>query len=111
MLKLFWEFIVLILLFANIFGNHSKKEKHVSDWLGIARVTFFILLTLAVIQFIVVFPAHIVWHIIWLLYLVAVYILMENTFRLKRETFGNPLQAFVVTTALVITLIIIIALF
>lgn len=111
MLKIILEIIILLLLLANILGNRSKKEKHVSDWLGIARIAYFILLTLSIIHLIVSFPAFIWWNIIWLLYLIAVYVFMENTFRLKRETFGNPLRASGVTAALVIALLIIIALF
>lgn len=111
MLKLTAEAMVIILLFANIFGNHSKKEKHVSDWLGIARIAYFILLALSVVKLIVNFPVVLFLNILWLIYLIIVYIFLENTFRLKRETFGNPLRATGVTIALVIALIIIIIFF
>ena len=105
MLKLTAEAMVLILLFANILGNRSKKEKHVSECLVIARLAFFVLLASSVVKLILNFPVVVFLNIIWLIYLIAIYILMENTFRLKRETFGNPLHATSVTVALVIALI------
>lgn len=111
MLKLTVEAMVIILLFANFFGNRCKKEKHVSDWLGIARVAFFILLALSVVKLILNFPVVLILNILWLLYLIATYIFLENTFRLKRETFGNPLRATGVTIALVVALIIVVVFF
>ncbi|MGM9892376.1 hypothetical protein [Limosilactobacillus sp.] len=111
MLKLTAEAMVIILLLANFFGNRCKKEKHVSDWLVVARITYFVLLALSVVKLILNFPVVLILNILWLLYLIAVYILLENTFRLKRETFGNPLRAAGVTIALVIALVIIIVFF
>lgn len=111
MLKITAEVMVIILLFANFFGNRSKKEKHVSDWLVLARIAYFILLALSVVKLILNFPVGLLLNIIWLVYLIVVYILLENTFRLKRETFGNPIRAAVVTIALIISLITIVIFF
>lgn len=111
MLKLTAEAMVAILLIANICGNHSKKEKGVSTWVGVARVAYFILLALSVVKLINNYPVVLVLNILWLVYLIVVYVFLENTFRLKRETFGNPLRATGVTLALVLALIIIIIFF
>lgn len=110
MIKPIAEVMVVILIIATIGGNHSKKEKHVADWLGIARIAYFILLTLSVIKLITNYLVLIP-NILWLLYLIIVYIYLENTFRLKRETFGNPLRTTGVTIALLIAMIVIIVFF
>lgn len=111
MIKPIAEMMVLILIIATICGNHSKKEKHVADWLGVARIAYFILLTISVIKLITNYPVVLALNILWLIYLIVVYIYLENTFRLKRETFGNPLRTTGVTTALVIALVTIIIFF
>lgn len=111
MIKPIAEVMVVILIIATIGGNHSKKEKYVADWLGIARIAYFILLTLSVIKLITNYPVVLIPNILWLLYLIIVYIYLENTFRLKRETFGNPLRTTGVTIALVIAMIVIIVFF
>ena len=111
MIKPIAEVMVVILIIATIVGNHSKKEKHVADWLGIARIAYFILLTLSVIKLITNYPVVLITNILWLLYLIIVYIYLENTFRLKRETFGNPLRTTGVTIALIIAMIVIIVFF
>ncbi|MDO4903457.1 MAG: hypothetical protein Q3959_04270 [Limosilactobacillus sp.] len=101
----------LMLIIANICGNNSKKEKHVANWLIISRVAFFIFLAVSVVKLIRNYPVVVYLNILWLLYLTVVYIFMESTFRLKRETFGNPHRSHLVTAALLISFVVIIVFF
>ena len=105
MLQVIAIFSTALLIIANLGGNKAKKEKHVTDWLIFARLCFFVLLTVSIIKLILTFP-HDLWiGLIIIIYLILVYAFMETTFRLKRETFGNPNRSYMVIFALVIALV------
>ena len=105
MLQVIAIFTTALLIIANLGGNKAKKEKHVTDWLIFARLCFFVLLTVSIIKLILTFP-HDLWiGLIIIIYLILVYAFMETTFRLKRETFGNPNRSYMVIFALVIALV------
>ena len=105
MLQAIAIFTTALLIIANLGGDKAKKEKHVTDWLIFARLCFFILLTVSIIKLILTFP-HDLWiGLIIIIYLILVYAFMETTFRLKRETFGNPNRSYMVIFALVIALV------
>ncbi|MGM9981724.1 MAG: hypothetical protein ACI33L_00495 [Limosilactobacillus sp.] len=105
MLQAIAIFATAFLIVANLGGNKAKKEKHVTDWLIFARLCSFALLTVSIVKLILTFP-----HNFWvglgiIIYLIVVYAFMETTFRLKRETFGNPNRSYMVIFALVIALV------
>ncbi len=111
MLRMIAIIMVLLLIIANHFGSRAKQEKHVSDWLVIARVCFFVLLTVVIVHLILTFKVYWWLKMLGIIYLILVDILMETNFRLKRETFGNPNRSYVVTAALVVALLTIIGWF
>jgi membrane-associated phospholipid phosphatase len=109
MLKIIAATATIILIIINICGSHAKQEKHVSDCLVIGRITLFILLTTAIVHLILRFPAFWWLNLLWIIYVIFLDILLETSFRLKRETFGSPHRANMLTGALVLALIIILA--
>lgn len=111
MLRMIAIIMVVLLIIANHFGSRAKKEKIVSNWLVIARICFFVLLTVAIVHFILTLSTYWWLKLIGIIYLILVDILMETNFRLKRETFGDPNRAYGVTAALVVALLVIIGWF
>ncbi|MGM9907014.1 hypothetical protein [Limosilactobacillus sp.] len=105
MLQAIAIFTAAFLIVANLGGSKAKKEKHVTDWLMFARLCFFILLTVSIVKLILTFPHNLWVGLIIIAYLIFVYAFMETTFRLKRETFGNPNRSYMVILTLVIALV------
>lgn len=108
MLKTIATIMIVILIISNIGGNHAKQEKHVADFLIISRISNFILLTVSIIHLIIRFPKFWWLNLLWIIYLILIDMLLETTFRLKRETFGSPHRSHLLTAALIIALIIVI---
>ena len=99
-------FITVLAAVSSIAGTKAKMEKHVADWLGASRLSFFILLVAIIVRIIVEFPHLIIWQILWLILVTVVFCLMEIVFREKRETFGNPRHARLMTIGLILNLLI-----
>ena len=99
-------FITVLAAVSSIAGTKAKMEKHVADWLGASRLSFFILLVAIIVRIIVEFPHLIIWQILWLILVTVVFCLMEIAFREKRETFGNPRHARLMTIGLILNFLI-----
>lgn len=106
MFKIIATIMLIALIVINLGGSHAKKEKHVADFLIIGRVCLFVLLTTSVIHLILHLHTSGWFSFFWLLYMILINILVETTFRLKRETFGNPARSSLLTVLLVVALII-----
>lgn len=107
MLQAIAIFATAFLIVANLGGSKAKKEKHVTDWLILARLYFFTLLTVTIIKLILTFPHELWIGLCLILYLILMDAFMETNFRLKRETFGNPNRSYMAIFALVIALVVV----
>lgn len=90
MLKTIVGILIVVLLITTTRGLHAKIERKVTYWLEISRVAYFLLLTTSLVHAFLHFNDHLLANLLWVTYLIIIFTLMEVTFRLKRETFGNP---------------------
>lgn len=106
MLKIIVTALIIILLITTTVGLHAKIEKRVTDWLEISRVLYFVLLTASVVHIILHFTTQFWGDLLWILFLIVIYVVMETAFRLKRETFGNPHLTRILFVALLVSLVV-----
>ncbi|MBB1080066.1 hypothetical protein H5S09_00425 [Limosilactobacillus sp. STM2_1] len=104
MLKIIAAILIVILLVTTTIGLHAKIERKVTNWLELSRLSYFILLFVSIVHAFLYFKSLFISDILWIIYLVITYILMETAFRLKRETFGNPHLTVLLFIILVIAL-------
>ena len=98
--------ITVLAAISSVAGTKAKMEKHVADWLGASRLAFFILLVAIIVRIVTDFPHLIIWQVLWLILVAIVFCFMEITFREKRETFGNPRHARLMTIGLLLNFLI-----
>ncbi|MBD8086260.1 hypothetical protein HUK45_08520 [Limosilactobacillus sp. c9Ua_26_M] len=90
MLKIIVAILIVILLITTTIGLHAKIERKVTNWLELSRLFYFLLLTASIVHAFLHFKTQFFSDILWIIFLIIIYMLMETAFRLKRETFGNP---------------------
>ncbi|MRN07618.1 hypothetical protein EAI26_09540 [Lactobacillus sp. 0.1XD8-4] len=104
MLKIIVTALIVILLVTTTTGLHAKIERKVTNWLELSRLFYFILLSASIVHVFLHFKSQLAGDILWVIYLIIVFILMETAFRLKRETFGNPHLTVLLLVALIAAL-------
>ena len=102
MLKIIVAVLIIILILTTTTGLHAKIERKVTNWLELSRLFFFLLLTASIVHTFLHFKTQLLSNLVWIIFLIIIYILMETAFRLKRETFGNPYLTALLFIALII---------
>ncbi len=102
MLKIIVAVLIIILILTTTTGLHAKIERKVTNWLELSRLFFFLLLTASIVHSFLHFKTQLLSNLVWIIFLILIYILMETAFRLKRETFGNPYLTALLFIALII---------
>ena len=90
MLKIIVAVLIIILILTTTTGLHAKIERKVTNWLELSRLFFFLLLTASIVHTFLHFKTQLLSNLVWIIFLIIIYILMETAFPPNPQTNPNP---------------------